>query len=180
MVIELDRYQSGVPIIINNSMDLNQEIKLVLLESLSQPYKWKIENQPPRNKNYYISFQSLDRTVTVVIEPLESPNRVIWNLAFSIDDYYGLTSEGDEFRIFATVLDIIRWFIREVKPMFFEFSAEKKPTDNATQMNSREKLYHRLAQKYIRELPEYKLDIIQTNWETKYRIRHESAKKYNI
>lgn len=59
-----------------------------------------------------------------------------WSIAFSIDGNEEVSGEGDEFKIFSTVVDIIKDFIEENKPTKIRFEAKE---------SSRIKLYNRLA-----------------------------------
>jgi hypothetical protein len=70
------------------------------------------------------------------------------------------TGQGDEVRVFSTVIDAIRQFIKAEDPKYIMFSAEKTDLkkmkalkaidpEAAKKMQSREKLYSRLIKRYF-------------------------------
>ena len=62
------------------------------------------------------------------------------------------TGEGDEIRIFSTVIAMIREFVDAEDPGVIEFSAFKGPTDSvSTTLNKRGRLYATLCKKFAAE-----------------------------
>jgi len=74
-----------------------------------------------------------------------------WNVIFSDEALYdgiGITNKGDQFRVFATVFDVISEFLKKIKPSAFTFAAKE---------DSRNKLYSMMIKKYAGKLG-YELD----------------------
>ena len=75
-----------------------------------------------------------------------------WSAIFSDEsvglDGIGITNKGDQFRVFATVFDVIEKFLKKVKPHSFTFVAKEE---------SRNKLYSMMIKKYAPKLG-YELD----------------------
>ena len=74
-------------------------------------------------------------------------NDDIWVVTFSIDGDLAITGEGDEIKIFSTVLDVMKDFIQREVPQDLYFTAAKTPESN----NSRIKLYTRLIKRFARD-----------------------------
>lgn len=78
--------------------------------------------------------------VLVKFEYWDNPE--CWEIDFRRDGKFDITGTGDAPKILSTVITIIKHFIREEKPKFFSFSANKKET-------SRVSLYDKLAKRII-------------------------------
>jgi len=92
-------------------------------------------------------FTSGKDKITVDIE------RVMHNLydvSFARNDFHNVSGEGDQVRIFSTVVGMIKEFMDDVKPNTLQFSATK---DGARE--SRVRLYRRMASLFSNE---YKVD----------------------
>lgn len=70
-----------------------------------------------------------------------------WGVEFFRDDEQGKTGEKDAFRIFATVFDAIKQFIKQRDPQIISFSADKN-----YQGESRFKLYKRMVDKFAGQM----------------------------
>ena len=72
-----------------------------------------------------------------------------WSVEFYRNNSQEVTGEGDQQRVFATVLSAIQTFIKKYKPNRITFSASKEvePGQNA---QSRARLYDSLVQRYAR------------------------------
>ena len=78
-----------------------------------------------------------------------------WTVDFRRDGAMNITGEGDAMRIFATVIQVIKEFIKKEKPQMLNFSAHKPLTDpgnRSSELTSRERLYKRMIQKYARQM----------------------------
>ena len=75
-----------------------------------------------------------------------------WDIEFSRNHNHEVTGEGDEKRIFATVLVAIQQFVKKYKPNSITFSANTRPPPGpaSTRVNpqSRAKLYNTMVQRY--------------------------------
>lgn len=69
-----------------------------------------------------------------------------WEVIFAVDSEVAITGEGDgdEIKIFSTVLDIMSDFIKNKDPEKLYFTAEKTPDSS----NSRIRLYNRLIKRF--------------------------------
>jgi hypothetical protein len=134
-------------------------------ESLDQPYSIDWEDNPNddswrRNPDYptevYAHATLVDGTplhiffVKLNIEDLRDNGD--WDIEFSRNNNHEVTGEGDEKRIFATVLVAIQQFVKKYKPNSITFSADTRPPPGpaGTRVNpqSRAKLYNTMVQRY--------------------------------
>jgi hypothetical protein len=124
-------------------------------EVFDKPYPWK--KVYGRNGEFYVyGFQTDDgREVDVdFTSGLHNPFK--WDVTFEVDGRMGNTDEGDQFRIFATVADIVTKFLDsppdgvEVDEFFFTGSKRKKAHDGygyrEVETKSRVRLYKRFAE----------------------------------
>ena len=134
-----------------------------LTEAFNRPYKYRLKKA---NKTFYIGeFELPDKgEVTVYFEGMEwSDTERSWGVKFQRTNpkrshaSLGETGEGDAMRIFATVIEIIKEFVKKEKPQELNFAAHKPEwmsdlpyghPDKKKEMTSREKLYKRLVQRY--------------------------------
>jgi hypothetical protein len=127
-------------------------------ESFNRPYPYK-GGKTARSDYWVYSFTTIDKSDIYVKfeEHSWSDEESAWSVKFSRGGKYVLTGEGDAMRIFATVLAILKDFMKKVKPQELNFSAEKpdwmldvfdgKP-DKGRKLSSREKLYKKMIQRY--------------------------------
>lgn len=71
----------------------------------------------------------------------------IVNLSFSVDGSVGITGQGDAFKIMATVLDVIKDFIKNHEPKGIKFTADKEEGESE-EWQSREKLYSKMIERF--------------------------------
>ena len=67
-----------------------------------------------------------------------------WEVSFAVDDEFSVTGEGDEIKVFSTVLDIISDVIQTKEPEELNFTAEKTLDSSS----SRIRLYNRLIKRF--------------------------------
>jgi hypothetical protein len=150
---------------INNNMTnlINDIRESMIFEAFDKPYKWKITRQDDTliHINFFIDGGSADRSLDYVQVQLQQLGFADpkWSIAFKRNETYNITGEGQAFRIFATVFDIITWFIKEKAPRKFYFSADKEMFDLDNGPNSREKLYTRFVKKYASKVKGYSYTI---------------------
>jgi predicted chitinase len=72
-----------------------------------------------------------------------------WSVEFYRNNSQEVTGEGDQQRVFATVLSAIQTFIKEYTPNKITFSASKE-VDQGQNAQSRARLYDSLVQRYAR------------------------------
>lgn len=112
-----------------------------LAESFNKVYPWKWTEK----KDWGWAAKFKDITVTIATDPTESA----WEVKFSRNYSMEITGGGDQFGIFATVLDIMRDFVQAMNPRVITFSAEKE--DQRTKSNSRPKLYSAMVRKFANQ-----------------------------
>jgi|TARA_R110000823_G_scaffold4983_2_gene19875 hypothetical protein len=128
-----------------------------LTEAFDTPYKYS--GGKKYNDEYEYTFQTEDGgKVTVVITGSEHPDdydEYDWTLSFfrqksgSQVTRFDTTGEGDAMRIFSTVLAVTKDFLKKENPKYISFGAEKSKDTGTKQLQSREKLYLRMAKKYF-------------------------------
>lgn len=112
-----------------------------LTEAFDKVYPWKWTEK----KDWGWAAKFKDVTVTVATDPTHSA----WEVKFTRNYSMEITGGGDQFGIFATVLDIIRDFVQKMNPRVITFSAEKE--DQRTKSNSRPKLYSAMVKKFANQ-----------------------------
>lgn len=133
---------------------------MLLTEVFNAPYSWKWTTNTPT----HVKASFVDRTNhpyvfigdTRDIAPLDQVEELIcWDIDFarvektndgSFTHDWSITNTGDQQRIFATVVDIIKHLIIEHKPQALFFSARER---------TRMKLYKRMVQTL---LPDWKVE----------------------
>ena len=127
-------------------------------ESLERavPWKWQFNDDDASWANFTVG--GLYYTVTFDVTNWEKRKPILWELQFRISladlqarydtdkSGYDILNSGHAFEVFATVIEIIRDFIKRRKPVAIEFSAHEA---------SRQKLYARFAKMVSRSIPGY-------------------------
>ena len=117
-----------------------------LLEVLNKPAEWKWFLKAPRE---WKALFTIDDNKYVF--KAETSDMERWQITFEIRGAGGkphdISKTGNEFKVFATVAEILNEYLKKVKPDVFWFTA-KEP--------SRAKLYDRFAKLIVRKHPKYK------------------------
>ena len=122
-------------------------------ESLDKPYKYKLGKSSkvlglPGQEDY--KFQTKDgRYGNVTVDYYdfdENGEYPTIGVMFSINLSYDVTGGGDEFRIFATAIDVLGSVIRESKPKEIHFSANKDSDKSGGK--GRGNLYVRMVKRF--------------------------------
>jgi hypothetical protein len=98
-----------------------------------------------------------------------------WHVEFYRNNSQEVTGEGDQQRIFATVLEAIKQFVEMKHPETIRFSASKEPEADMAEPGanvnplSRTKLYNRLVQRYASSLG-YQVEISDFGGSTVYHL----------
>ena len=130
--------------------------KQYLNEVLNNPYKWEFDDKNSGHDGVLYKFTTdpgLQYTVYMFYR-----NRRGWELTFnmdfnyirdklgrSVDAAFKISGTGDQFRVFATVQDIVKDFITKKKPNAIEFSASEP---------SRRRLYSTFIANFEKSQPE--------------------------
>lgn len=109
-----------------------------ITEVFDQPYPWKWNDQSSQ-RQWTASFAD-------VFVIFEVDYDMQWELTFARKGSMAVTGEGDQFKIFATVIDIAKDFIKLKRPKVLKFSAEKE--DLNTKSTSRPKLYSAMIRRF--------------------------------
>ena len=117
-----------------------------LLEVLNKPAEWKWFLKAPRE---WKALFTIDDNKYVF--KAETSDMERWQITFEIRGAGGkphdISKTGNEFKVFATVAEILNEYLKKVKPDNFWFTA-KEP--------SRAKLYDRFAKLIVRKHSKYK------------------------
>ena len=117
-----------------------------LLEVLNKPAEWKWFKTSSRE---WKALFTIDDNKYVF--QAETSDMERWQITFEIRGAGGkphdISKTGNEFKVFATVAEILNEYLKKVKPDIFWFTA-KEP--------SRAKLYDRFAKLIVRKHPKYK------------------------
>ena len=117
-----------------------------LLEVLNKPAEWKWFKTSSRE---WKALFTIDDNKYVF--QAETSDMERWQITFEIRGAGGkphdISKTGNEFKVFATVAEILNEYLKKVKPDNFWFTA-KEP--------SRAKLYDRFAKLIVRKHPKYK------------------------
>ena len=117
-----------------------------LLEVLNKPAEWKWFLKAPRE---WKALFTIDDNKYVF--KAETSDMERWQITFEIRGAGGkphdISKTGNEFKVFATVAEILNEYLKKVKPEIFWFTA-KEP--------SRAKLYDRFAKLIVRKHSKYK------------------------
>ena len=134
-----------------------------LTEAFDRPYNYSLKKT---QSNFYIGKFDLPDggDIVVYFEGMEwSDVEMSWGVKFQRTNpkrphaSLGETGEGDAMRIFATVIEIVKEFVKKEKPQELNFAAHKPEwmtdlphghPDKKKEMTSREKLYKKLVQRY--------------------------------
>jgi hypothetical protein len=124
-------------------------------EAFNSPYKIKMKRiyeKQYRGKTKLKDGSELD---VIATRHMSSSTEFFWEILFKRSGSTDVTGEGDQMKVFATVIDAIRQFIDQADPDEFFFSADKSAAGSDTrdkgwhEMESREKLYSRLVKRYL-------------------------------
>ena len=121
-----------------------------LTEAFDKPYKFR---KQVLYKGYIVyRFIADDKSeIDVLFKENEiSDDESTWDVTFERGGSTEVTGEGDAMRVFATVIAIIKDFVKKRNPKLMGFSAFKDVFGPSTApgKGSREKLYDRMLQRY--------------------------------
>lgn len=112
-----------------------------LEEAFDQPYPWKWGDRSSQ-RMWTASFADV-----VVIFSVDGAGE--WEISFNRDGSQAVTGEGDQFKIFATVIDIAKDFISLKRPKVIQFTAHKEEIETTS---SRTKLYSAMVKRFANSL----------------------------
>jgi len=116
-----------------------------IIESFDQPYPYSWTQQTVGA--WRGRFKTTDGYGDINVEASDVTSKS-YTVEFSVMDAFDVTGTGDQFKIFATIISMLKDFINAVQPNKLHFSANKgDPDDEAARPGSRAKLYTRMCQK---------------------------------
>lgn len=139
---------------------------LTFVEALDTPYPYKTSIDPTKgrdpSKAQYKFGKGKDQVIVDVTRThwhgeTEEP---VWDVSFQRGGSVEKTGQGDSLKIFATVLEILKKFVKDVDPSHVNFAAEKAADDKG----SRSKLYMRLAKKFFGKKYSIQTDVSRSSF----------------
>ena len=120
-------------------------------EALNRPYYLHWEHSTDGDVSAVAELPANEGHIHILFEPHRDnkDGSVAWGVEFWRNDSQDITGEGDEFRVFATVLQAVSEFVAKYKPMNLSFQATKK-VDQGQKPQSRANLYDTLVQRHAR------------------------------
>jgi lysyl-tRNA synthetase class I len=112
-----------------------------LEEAFDQPYPWRWGDRSSQ-RMWTASFADV-----FVIFSVDGAGE--WEISFARNNRQSVTGEGDQFKIFATVIDIAKDFISLMRPKVIQFTAHKEETETTS---SRTKLYSAMVNRFANSL----------------------------
>jgi hypothetical protein len=120
-------------------------------EAFDQPYRLKWEAGDYGDVDAYAKLDDGNYLSIMFNKGYNQDKEEAWNVEFFRNNSQEVTGEGDQQRVFATVLSAIQKFIKKYKPNKVIFSASKDNWAKQQQNSeSRSSLYDKLIQRYAR------------------------------
>lgn len=157
---------------VNSKVDINElfeenfSSELNELFDKSYPYKLDI-----REKSARANIVLRDRTKLVV--RFTKKKYGIWDLIFERGGSIDITDKGDQYKVFATVIAVIREFIQKAEPRIISFEADKLET------NSRSSLYGKMLDRFAKTIG-YHFNSKEEYGVTRYLLMKEEAPTVNV
>lgn len=146
-----------------------------LFELFDQTYPVHLQNIGGEFENVFASTTKLpDGSVLRIIFEMSEPdtNGDTWFVGFTRDGSYSNKGQGDQFKVFATVIKAIGEFIQMKSPYMLHFTASKMDYDIGKYSdveNSRVKLYDKMLNRYAKKYG-YEVDREETPISMQYRL----------
>ena len=127
--------------------------KQYIEEAFDKPYPYKLKYVASRDEyNSIVTLKDKTKLIVKIVKQIE-PRKEYWEVDFMRGGSMGLSGEGDQMRVFATVISMIKEFVKREKPEEIRFGAEKTPDEDRKDVTgSREKLYSRMTKKFANEM----------------------------
>jgi hypothetical protein len=134
-------------------------------EAFDRPYKWKKKSNSSDIVKY--TFDTSDKR-NFVVTMINEEYLGAWEISFVTSGSFAPTGEGDQFRIFATVIDCIKDFIKNKDPEAFMFFADAKERKGDAP-SSRMKLYDRMVKRFANDI-KYMVSVEEVDGEKVYQF----------
>jgi len=124
------------------------------------PFKWKEKDDSFWRGTFNIGKNGFEVTANLLEED-------VWDVSFARTDRglwkYDASGDGDEIKVFSTVIAMIKEFVLKQKPLELDIAASKTDTDDASRVSLYKKLIKTQAGKFG-----YKLTKLDDTSETTY------------
>jgi GNAT superfamily N-acetyltransferase len=152
-------------------------LKESITEAFDNPYPYTWDSTQDRYAEFgndsFLAKAEMDMGELMVMFTLGKPG-VSWTIDFAVDGSMDKTGDGDQFRIFATVVAVIKdWMANKVdlsKVTQIDFSSDK---DGAAE-DSRSKLYKRFSQQLASKLG-WNLEVTDRGQFASFKIKNPNA-----
>jgi GNAT superfamily N-acetyltransferase len=152
-------------------------LKESITEAFDNPYPYTWDSTQDRYAEFgndsFLAKAEMDMGELMVMFTLGKPG-VSWTIDFAVDGSMDKTGDGDQFRIFATVVAVIKdWMANKVdldKVTQIDFSSDK---DGAAE-DSRSKLYKRFGQQLASKLG-WNLEVTDRGQFASFKIKNPNA-----
>lgn len=135
---------------------------MILLEVFNNPYSYSLRKhiKGTNYEEYIFYFKASNNdpiNVYIVVEidsdETDGDGTLIYVGFDRNEEDIGITNSGDAYRIFATVIDILRVMVNKYKPDVIKFSASKVERESeydleGTEVGSRIRLYDRMVNRF--------------------------------
>jgi hypothetical protein len=143
-----------------------------LNELFDRPYNWQWKHEPDKidGRSQAVFTTHDGKPVSVGFDK----HNDAYDVDFTKNYSFRANDEGDQFRIFATVMQVIIDFVKKADPKAVTFTAEKNTKTNSS---SRIKLYKRMVTKFAQKI-NMKVDIKDENWKTEFRLSKNNMNEH--
>ena len=140
-----------------------RQFKTQINELFDKPARWQMTRDSRGAVDYQSNVNGKD--LVVVFDIIASGT---WEVIFTVDSELAVTGEGDgdEMKVFSTVLDIMSDFIKNKDPEQLYFTAEKSPVYGS----SRIRLYNRLVKRFASSRGYRLKDKDDVGWKVSYTL----------
>ena len=140
-----------------------KQFKTQINELFDKPARWQMTRDSRGAVDYQSNVNGKD---LAVVFDIIAPGT--WEVIFTVDSELAVTGEGDgdEMKVFSTVLDIISDFIKNKDPEKLYFTAEKSPVYGS----SRIRLYNRLVKRFASSRGYRLKDKDDVGWKVSYTL----------
>ena len=140
-----------------------RQFKTQINELFDKPARWQMTRDSRGAVDYQSNVNGKD--LVVVFDIIASGT---WEVIFTVDSELAVTGEGDgdEMKVFSTVLDIMSDFIKNKDPEQLYFTAEKSPVYGS----SRIRLYNRLVKRFASSRGYMLKDKDDAGWKVSYTL----------
>lgn len=142
--LERNELEHRVEYIFKNSSPVEES---VLTELFDSGYPFELVHHNDTSSFAHIRLP--DKTKIEVVIDRWSRNSPKWEVAFTRGGRFSVSDAGDQFRVFATVIEVIKQFIKDRNPESLEFTADKDTHHYGKERDNRASLYDRMVKRFV-------------------------------